>query len=180
MFKNIFLCSKIYIYVQQNIYSCSKIYIQFQSQKYIFIFKKNIYLCSKIFIYICSKIYIYVPKISLSSLLRQAHPALLYQRGGGGEPKKVALFQRHRPEEFLPLESVPQLKFFPFSPESQRSPLTARCWQAIADSHTPASGRNKVFSLSLLSYYKYTSLHSLLCQGYKAINATANGKPTQI
>ena len=42
MFKNIFLCSKIYIYVQkiyiyvqQNIYLCSKIYIQ--SQKYIFI-----------------------------------------------------------------------------------------------------------------------------------------------
>ena len=79
----------------------------------------------------------------------------------------------------MQLESVPQLKYFPFSPESY-SAHRSHCWQAIADSHTPASGRNEVFSLSLLSYYKYTSLHSLICQGYKAINATANGKPTQI
>ena len=112
IFKNIYLCSKIKIYL------CSKIY--FYVQKYIFMFNKmyiyaqkytfnlkNIYLFSKnIYIYIqkywfiyVQKIYIYVPKSIPEQFTAIGQPSFI--RGGGvGEPKKVALFQRHRLEEF--------------------------------------------------------------------------------
>ena len=51
MFKNIYLCSKIYIYAQKYKFNLKNIYL----------FQKKIYLCSKIFVYV-QKIYIYVPK----------------------------------------------------------------------------------------------------------------------
>ena len=65
--------------------------------------------------------------------------------------------------------------FWHFRPTDSAS----KRWSVLAsDSRQPYAGEwtKWVFSLSLLSYYKYTSLHSLLCQGYKPINATANGK----
>ena len=105
MFKNIYLCSKKYIFMLKNIYLISK---------YIFIFKKiYIHIQKYWFIYV-QKIYIYVPKNIPEQFTAIGQPSFI--RGGGvGEGAKkggtipeasawgvfVRRFRRRfRPEEF--------------------------------------------------------------------------------
>ena len=88
--------NKIYIHAQKYIFNLKNIYL---------FSKKNIYLCSKIFIYICSK-NIYLCSKNIPEQFTAIGPPSFIRGEGMGEPKKVALFQRHRPEEFLSGDSA--------------------------------------------------------------------------